>query len=75
VRPGTHVLDEHVIVLDEHNIAEIPVDDPECDELFMTAMARARQRRRSSRLREWEPARGKLPVVRCASCRVVRVHP
>ncbi|MET1057992.1 MAG: hypothetical protein ABWX84_00210 [Nocardioides sp.] len=39
VRPGgSHVLDEHVI-------AEIPVDDPEYDELFMTAMARARQRK------------------------------
>jgi hypothetical protein len=39
VRPGgTHVLDEHVI-------AEIPVNDPEYDELFMTAMARARQRK------------------------------
>ena len=34
---GTQVLDEHVI-------AEIPVDDPEYDELFMTAMSRARQR-------------------------------
>ena len=34
---GTHVLDEHVI-------AEIPVSDPEYDELFMTAMATARQR-------------------------------
>jgi hypothetical protein len=35
---GTHVLDEHVI-------AEIPVDDPEYDVLFMTAMATARQRK------------------------------
>ena len=34
---GTHVLDEHVI-------AEIPVSDPGYDELFMTAMATARQR-------------------------------
>ena len=34
---GTHVLDEHVI-------AEIPVSDPDYDELFMTAMATARQR-------------------------------
>jgi hypothetical protein len=39
VRPGsTHVLDEHVI-------AEIPVADPAYDELFMTAMATARQRK------------------------------
>jgi hypothetical protein len=35
---GTHVLDEHVI-------AEIPVSDPDYDEVFMTAMATARQRR------------------------------
>ena len=35
---GTHVLDEHVI-------AEIPVSDPDYDELFMTAMATARQRK------------------------------
>jgi hypothetical protein len=35
---GTHVLDEHVI-------AEIPVNDPNYDELFMTAMATARQRK------------------------------
>src|SRR5262245_20030205 len=34
---GTDVLDEHVI-------AEIPVGDPDYDELFMTAMATARQR-------------------------------
>ena len=34
---GTHVVDEHVI-------AEIPVSDPDYDELFMTAMATARQR-------------------------------
>lgn len=34
---GTHVLDEHVI-------AEIKVSDPNYDELFMTAMAAARQR-------------------------------
>jgi len=34
---GTHVLDEHVI-------AEVPVRDPDYDELFMTAMATARQR-------------------------------
>lgn len=32
-------------VLDEHVIAEIPVDDPEYDALFMTAMATARQRK------------------------------
>ena len=32
-------------VLDEHVIAEIPVDDPEYDVLFMTAMATARQRK------------------------------
>ena len=37
-RAGTHVLDEHLI-------AEIPVSDPEYDELFMTAMATARQRK------------------------------
>ena len=35
---GTQVLDEHVI-------AEIAVSDPEYDELFMTAMATARQRK------------------------------
>ena len=35
---GDHVLDEHVI-------AEIPVNDPEYDVLFMTAMATARQRK------------------------------
>jgi hypothetical protein len=35
---GTHVLDEHVI-------AEIPVSDPDYDELFLTAMATARQRK------------------------------
>jgi hypothetical protein len=35
---GAHVLDEHLI-------AEIPVDDPEYDVLFMTAMATARQRK------------------------------
>ena len=35
---GTEVLDEHVV-------AEIPVDAPEYDELFMTAMATARQRK------------------------------
>jgi hypothetical protein len=35
---GTHVLDEHLI-------AEIPVNDPDYDELFMTAMATARQRK------------------------------
>ena len=35
---GTHVLDEHLI-------AEIPVSDPDYDELFMTAMATARQRK------------------------------
>ena len=35
---GAHVLDEHVI-------AEIPVKDPDYDELFMTAMATARQRK------------------------------
>jgi hypothetical protein len=34
---ATHVLDEHVI-------AEILVSDPDYDELFMTAMATARQR-------------------------------
>jgi hypothetical protein len=34
---GTHVLDEHVI-------AEIPVSEPDYDQLFMTAMATARQR-------------------------------
>ena len=34
---ATHVLDEHVI-------AEIPAGDPDYDELFMTAMATARQR-------------------------------
>jgi hypothetical protein len=39
VRPGG------AQVLDEHVIAEIPVDDPEYDELFMTAMATARQRK------------------------------
>ena len=32
-------------VLDEHVIAEIAVNDPEYDELFMTAMATARQRK------------------------------
>jgi hypothetical protein len=32
-------------VLDEHLIAEIPVDDPAYDELFMTAMATARERK------------------------------
>ena len=32
-------------VLDEHLIAEIPVDDPEYDVLFMTAMSTARQRK------------------------------
>ena len=32
-------------VLDEHVIAEIAVDDPAYDELFMTAMATARQRK------------------------------
>ena len=32
-------------VLDEHVIAEIPVNDPEYDVLFMTAMATARQRK------------------------------
>ena len=31
-------------VLDEHVIAEIAVSDPDYDELFMTAMATARQR-------------------------------
>jgi hypothetical protein len=35
---GTDVLDEHVI-------AEIPVSEPDYDELFMTAMATARQRK------------------------------
>ena len=35
---GAHVLDEHLI-------AEIPVDDAEYDVLFMTAMATARQRK------------------------------
>ena len=35
---GAHVLDEHVI-------AEIAVNDPDYDELFMTAMATARQRK------------------------------
>src|SRR5215218_10462978 len=35
---GTHVLDEHFI-------AEIAVIDPDYDELFMTAMATARQRK------------------------------
>jgi len=35
---GAHVLDEHVI-------AEIAVTDPDYDELFMTAMATARQRK------------------------------
>ncbi|RYP88579.1 hypothetical protein EKO23_01415 [Nocardioides guangzhouensis] len=39
VRPGS------AQVLDEHVIAEIPVNDPEYDELFMTAMATARQRK------------------------------
>ena len=34
---STHVLDEHLI-------AEIPVGDPDYDELFMTAMGTARQR-------------------------------
>lgn len=34
---GTHVLDEHVI-------AEIAVGNPDYDEVFMTAMATARQR-------------------------------
>ena len=34
---GTHVLDEHLI-------ATIPVGKPDYDELFMTAMATARQR-------------------------------
>ena len=33
------------LVLDEHVIAEIPVSDPDYDELFMTAMATARQRK------------------------------
>ena len=32
-------------ILDEHVIAEIPVDDPDYDVLFMTAMATARQRK------------------------------
>ena len=32
-------------VLDEHVIAEIAVDDPAYDDLFMTAMATARQRK------------------------------
>ena len=32
-------------VLDEHVIAEIAVNDPDYDELFMTAMATARQRK------------------------------
>ena len=32
-------------VLDEHVIAEIAVSDPDYDELFMTAMATARQRK------------------------------
>ena len=32
-------------VLDEHVVAEIPVNDPDYDELFMTAMATARQRK------------------------------
>jgi len=32
-------------VLDEHVIAEIPVNEPEYDVLFMTAMATARQRK------------------------------
>ena len=32
-------------VLDEHVIAEIAVDDPAYDELFMSAMATARQRK------------------------------
>jgi hypothetical protein len=32
-------------VLDEHVIAEVPVNDPEYDLLFMTAMATARQRK------------------------------
>jgi hypothetical protein len=32
-------------VLDEHVIAEIPVNDPDYDILFMTAMATARQRK------------------------------
>jgi hypothetical protein len=32
-------------VLDEHVIAEIPVNDPDYDVLFMTAMATARQRK------------------------------
>jgi len=35
---GTHVLDEHLI-------AEIQTSDPDYDELFMTAMATARQRK------------------------------
>ena len=35
---GTQVLDEHVI-------AKISVSDPDYDELFMTAMATARQRK------------------------------
>jgi hypothetical protein len=35
---GTHVLDEHLI-------AEITVSEPDYDELFMTAMATARQRK------------------------------
>jgi hypothetical protein len=39
VRPGS------TQVLDEHLIAEIPVADPAYDELFMTAMATARQRK------------------------------
>ena len=32
-------------VLDEHVIAEIPVNDPDYDVLFMTAMATARERK------------------------------
>ena len=39
VRPGS------AQVLDEHVIAEIPVNDPDYDALFMTAMATARQRK------------------------------
>lgn len=39
VRPGG------AQVLDEHVIAEISVTDPDYDELFMTAMATARQRK------------------------------
>jgi hypothetical protein len=50
-------------VLDEHVIAEIPVNDPEYDVLFMTAMATARQRKAISETEEYAgtPARPLSP--------------